>query len=106
MHYIQHHYNMLITSNMTNVTGSSVLPLSEVVCGEYTRMVVPHMLFLHICGITVQVEKIGILGLFLACFLQILPQLKHFFLTPTWAHHPCTRRHLCAKFDILRPSQS
>jgi len=38
--------------------------------------------------------------------LQILPQLKTFFFKSKCAHHPCTRRHLWAKFDIFRPSQS
>jgi len=53
-----------------------------------------------------------ILGSFwpiLAFFLQILKQLKTFFFQNQCAHHPRTRRRvldLCAKFDVLRPSQS
>jgi len=46
-----------------------------------------------------------IFGLFL-WFLLILPQLKSFSKNHKRARHPRTRRHLCAKFDVLRPSQS
>jgi len=51
-------------------------------------------------------NKLLILGLFRRYFLQILPQLKNFFQKSKCAHHPRTRRHLCAKFDFLRPSRS
>jgi len=37
-------------------------------------------------------------------FLQVFPQLI-FFQKSKGAHHPRTRRHLCAKCAILRPSQ-
>jgi len=41
----------------------------------------------------------------LAFFLQILPQLKSFQKSKC-AHRARTGRHLCAKFDVLRHSQS
>jgi len=37
----------------------------------------------------------------LAKFVQL-----NFFQKSKCVHHPRTRRHLCAKFDVLRPSQS
>jgi len=36
----------------------------------------------------------------------ILPQLQNFFRKFKCAHHPRTRCHLCAKFDVLKLSQS
>jgi len=41
-------------------------------------------------------------GLFFAFFLQILQQIKNFYQKSKCVHHPCTKRHLCAKFDVLR----
>jgi len=45
----------------------------------------------------------AIFGTFLC---QILPKLNNFFQKSKCKHHPGTRRHLCAKFDILKPTQS
>jgi len=39
-------------------------------------------------------------------FLKILPQLQNFSQKTKCVHHPHTRRHLCAKSDVLRLSQS
>jgi len=43
-------------------------------------------------------------GLVLA-FFATLPQLKNLFQKSNCAHHPRTRRHFCANFDVLRHSQ-
>jgi len=53
-----------------------------------------YMLFLRIRGAT------GWVDLQNWHFLQILRQLKNSF------QNPRTKHHLCAKFDVLRPSQS
>jgi len=41
-----------------------------------------------------------------ASFWRFLPQLKNFFQKSECVYHPLTRHHLCAKFEVLRPSQS
>jgi len=43
----------------------------------------------------------AIFGLFFSHFATI-----NFLEKSKCAHHAHTRRHLCAKFDILKPSQS
>jgi len=45
----------------------------------------------------------GVFGL----YLPILSQIKKTFSKKSkCVHHPCTRHHLCAKFDVLRTSHS
>jgi len=91
------------TSKVTTiVTGSQCSALSEVACRESTRTVAPRIrcFCIRIRGATVRVEKIGVLAYF-GRFLQILPQLKNFFENSKFTHHSRTRRHLCAKFDLL-----
>jgi len=100
--------------------GPQCSALTEVVCWESTCTVAEgtymyltsYMLFLHICRTTVRVEKK--LAFFTIChfwpiiavFLQILPQFFKNLQKSKCVHHLCTRRHLCAKFDDLRPPQS
>jgi len=46
------------------------------------------------------------IGPIFGVFFLILSQLKDFFQKSKCVQHPYTRHHLCAKFDILMPSQS
>jgi len=87
--------------------GPQCSALSEVACGESTRTLAPHMLFLHRCGATVWVflENWHFWSIF-DDLLPILPPLKHFFQKSECVHYPHTRRHLCTKFDVLRLSES
>jgi len=39
-------------------------------------------------------------------FFANFATIKNLFQKSKCVHHPFTRRHLCAKFDVLRPSQS
>jgi len=94
-------------SKVTIVTGSSVLrTVWGIVWRIHSHGGATYTLFLHICGATVWVQKK--LAFFTVCqfwayfwrSLQISPQKSK------CTHYPRTRRHLCAKFDVLRPSQS
>jgi len=73
-------------------------------CGESTHTVVPRIrcICVFMAPPCECFWKIGVFGI----FLQMLPQLKNYFQKPKCEHHPRSRRHLCAKFDIRRPSQS
>jgi len=42
---------------------------------------------------------------YFCCFFANFATLKKLFQNCKCAHHPCTRRHLCAKFDVLRLSE-
>jgi len=46
-----------------------------------------------------------VFGLFWNSFVKFAT-VKYFFEKSKGVHHPRTKRHLCAKFDVLRPSQS
>jgi len=88
----------------------------EVACGESTRTVAPLVVRCQEHGVIWQgngsVQHHAFLWTrhwqFLAIFWQILPQLKNFSQKCKRAHHPRrpTRRHLCAKSNVLMPFQS
>jgi len=93
---------------VTIVTVSSVL---RTVWGSLWRIHshggATYTLFLRVPGATVRVFwEIWRFGLFYA-FLQSLSQLKNFFLQKSkCVHHSRTRRHISAKFDVIRPSHA
>jgi len=61
----------------------------------------PFLHILRIRGATVRVVLLN--WRHLAYFSLNFATIKNFFQKPNYAHHP---RTICAKFDVLRPSQS
>jgi len=91
------------TSKVTIITGPQCSALSEVTCVESTCMeAVSAYTWRH----HVFFGKLAFLVYFWHFQLQILPQLKTFLQKSKCAHHSHTRHHICAKFDVPRPSQS
>jgi len=104
--------------------GPQCCALSEVAYGESTHTVAPRVVWCQEHGVIWQGNAsmqhhaflctwhvpqnlpVSVTLAILAYFLQIFPQLKNFFQKSKCTHHPHTRCHLCAKFDVLRPSQS
>jgi len=87
------HQNTRKTGKVTIITWSSVF------CTVWGSMAP------CICSFCIYMATTCFFSCKIGILLQILPQFK-FSRNLKFVHHPRTIRHLCAKFDVLGPSQS
>jgi len=78
--------------------GPQCSALCEVLRWESTCMVAP--------GIRGAIVRVSLRNCRFCSIFANFAAIKKLYHKSQCAHHPCTRRHLCAKSDVLTPSQS